>query len=82
MKKDYKSSSIRLAQYFELSRDKYKVRALKYQNEKREQQIRIRDLERSKEKWKSECLQLRNEIAEFRNKEKKTKELLFRIINQ
>lgn len=82
MKKDYKSSLQRLAEYFELSRDKYKVRSAIYQKEKRELQIQIRDLERSKQKWKSECLQLRNEVAELSNKEKKTKELLLRLLNQ
>lgn len=82
MKKDYKSSLQRLAEYFELSRDKYKARSAIYQKEKRELQIQIRDLERSKQKWKSECLHLRNEIAELTGKEKKTKELLFKILNQ
>lgn len=52
MKKEYKSSLQRLVKCFELSRDKYKVRSSKYQKEKRELKIQIRDAERSKEKWK------------------------------
>ncbi len=82
MKKDYKSSNTRLVEYFESSRDKYKERSSVYQKEKRELQIHIRDLSRSKEKWKAECLQLRNEVNELREKEKKTKELLLMLLNQ
>ena len=72
MKKEYKSSLVRLVAYFELSRNAWKKRCLKYQTEKREFQIQIRDLKRSKEIWKSECIRLKIENAEIKE-QKKTK---------
>ena len=77
MKKEYKSSLVRLVAYFETSRNAWKVRCLKYQTEKRELQIKIRDISRSKETWKAECVNLRIENSVFKNqkKTKKNKEL-------
>jgi hypothetical protein len=72
MKKEYKSSLVRLVTFFESSRNSWKERCLKYQTEKRELQIQIRDIRRSKEVWKAECIKLRIENTEF-NKQKKTK---------
>lgn len=82
MEKNYKSSPQRLAEYFEASRDKYKARSFRYQKEKRAYQIQIRDLERSKTKWKEECLQLREELSELRIKQKKTIDVIMKLFNQ
>jgi hypothetical protein len=60
MKKEYKSSVVRLVVFFESSRNAWKKRCLKYQTEKRELQIQIRDLRRSKELWKTECIKCEN----------------------
>lgn len=76
MKTSYKSSTNRLVKYFEESRNKWKERSLKYQEEKRELQIKNRDLERSKEKWKGECLELYTQVDEFKKKHQKIKELI------
>jgi len=75
MKQNLKTSPKRLVQYFETSRDSWKARSLKYQSEKRELLIQKRDLERSKEKWKGECIQLRAELDELKKKHQKVKEL-------
>jgi hypothetical protein len=82
MKKEYKISPERLAEYFESSRDKWKERALTYQEEKRKDGIIIRDLSRSKEKWKEKCYLLTKELNELREKEKKTKVVLKKLISQ
>jgi len=75
MKTEYKSSDIRLVKYFEDSRNKWKNRSLVYQEEKRELQIQLRDLQRSKEKWKSECIDLNAKLEEFKKKHQKLREL-------
>ena len=72
MKREYKSSLVRLVTFFESSRNTWKERCLKYQTEKRELQIQIRDLKRSKETWKTECLKLRIENIKLTG-QKKTK---------
>jgi hypothetical protein len=82
MKKEYKSTDTRLVEYFGNSRNQWKERSMKYHREKRALQIQIRDLIRSKKKWKDECIKLRKEINELRDKEKKTKEILLKLINQ
>jgi len=66
MKKEYKSSLVRLAAFFESSRNAWKKRCLKYQIEKRELLIQIRDIKRSKDAWKAECINLRIEIGELK----------------
>ncbi len=73
MEKEYKSSIVRLVDFFESSRNHWKERSLKYQKEKRELLIQIRDITRSKEKWKAECLELRLKNAELSKIEKKKK---------
>lgn len=82
MKKNYKCSETRLAEYFEISRDKWKARSIKYQNEKRILINEIRDLRRSKDKWKNECKQLSDELGVLKMDEKKTKEVLLELLNQ
>ena len=58
MKKNYKSSETRLANYFENSRDKWKERSLKYQKEKKEYLTTIRDLRRTIDKLKASSPQV------------------------
>jgi len=82
MKREYKCSETRLVDYFESSRDKWKERSMNYQKEKKELLIEVRDLRRSRNKWKDECLKLKSALKEFQDKEKKTKELLQTILNQ
>jgi uncharacterized protein YlxW (UPF0749 family) len=79
MEKEFKSSNKRLVNFFKQSRDNWKDRSIKYQKEKREMAILIRDLRRSKEKWKSQCSQLHKEIADLKKKREKTKELLKKL---
>jgi hypothetical protein len=52
MKKDYKSTEIRLANYFEDSRDKWKERSLKYQKEKRQYLKTIKKLQKTIDEFK------------------------------
>jgi len=82
MKREYKCSETRLVDYFESSRDKWKERSMNYQKEKKELLIEVRDLRRSRNKWKDECLKLKSALKEFQDKEKKTKELLQTILKQ
>ncbi len=81
MKEDYKSSQNRLVKYFEESRNKWKERSLIYQKEKRELLIQKRDLERSKEKWKKECIQAKAQIEELKKKYQKIKDLAITILD-
>jgi hypothetical protein len=80
MKTDYKSSNNRLVKYFEESRNKWKNRSLTYQEEKRELLIQKRDLERSKEKWKTDCVGLKLQLDELKKKYQKIKELAKMIL--
>ncbi|MDD1444163.1 hypothetical protein MEO93_28255 [Dolichospermum sp. ST_sed3] len=82
MKEDYKSSQNRLVKYFEESRNKWKERSLIYQKEKRELLIQKRDLERSKEKWKNECIQAKAQIEELKKKYQKIKDLAITILDK
>lgn len=68
MKKEYKSTVKRLADYFEESRDVWKARTQKYQKEKRALLIQIRDLRRSKENWKTKSKELKIQIDESKKK--------------
>jgi hypothetical protein len=82
MAKEYKCSDKRLVDYFEESRNNWKARASAYQREKRQKDTKIRDLLRSGEKWKTECIQLRKENAELKKKQKKTRELIQMLLNE
>ena len=57
MKKVYKSSAKRLADFFESSRDKWKLRSHKNQTEKRKLENEIRDLRRSVSYWKNKYME-------------------------
>ena len=52
LKKEYKSPDHKLLNFFEGSRDIWKVKALKRQNINRDLEARIRDLEKSRNIWK------------------------------
>ncbi len=82
MRKNYASSDKRLLEYFEMSRDSWKERSLKYQEEKRELTFKLRDLERSREKWKAECIQLKEEYDELKKKYQKIQELAQLILER
>jgi len=82
MNKDYKSSPERLAGYFEGSRDKWRARSAKYQNEIRKLQIKTRDLSRSKEKWKSKYKELLEQHEEYKKKLQKIEEIKKILIEQ
>jgi hypothetical protein len=75
MKTEYKSSNNRLIKYFEESRNKWKKRSLTYQEEKRELLIQKRDLERSKEKWKAESIELKIQLELLKKKYQKIQDL-------
>jgi hypothetical protein len=81
MKTEFKSSDKRLVDFFKQSRDHWKERSLKYQKEKRQMMIQIRDLKRSKEKWKRECALLRGEMDDLKKKLVKTRELSRKILD-
>lgn len=81
METEFKSSDKRLVDFFKQSRDNWKGRSLKYQREKRQMTIQVRDLKRSKEKWKRECTQLHEEIDCLEKKREKTKELLKKLLD-
>jgi uncharacterized coiled-coil DUF342 family protein len=75
MQKTYLSSEKRLAEYFEKSRDKWRSRSLKYQSEKRELLLKLRDTIRSREKWKNELAELKEQLIECKKKHQNIKEL-------
>lgn len=62
MKKIYKSTEIRLANYFEDSRDKWKSRSLKYQKEKREYLKTIKKLQKTIDELKLELTPSSSEV--------------------
>ena len=80
MQIDYKSSPNRLLKYFDESRNNWRQRSLIYQKEKRELLIKNRDLERSKEKWKNECIQLRTVLKDIKKKNEIIKEFAKKIL--
>jgi hypothetical protein len=80
MQIDYKSSPNRLFKYFDESRNNWRQRSLIYQKEKSELLIKNRDLERSKEKWKNECIQLRTVLKDIKKKNEIIKEFAKKIL--
>ncbi len=63
MLRDLVSSPTRLARFFKDSKDKWKAKSLANQQRIRELDVRVRDLERSREKWKQEAKQSQFELA-------------------
>jgi hypothetical protein len=59
----FKSSTARLARFFQASRDKWKARAAEVQKRWRAAQVRIRDLEKSRAYWKARALAAEQEQA-------------------
>jgi len=82
MQKKYRSTDKRLLKYFEESRDSWKERSLKYQTEKRDLTFKLRDTERSKEKWKNECNQLKEQLYELKKKYQKIQEFALLILEK
>lgn len=81
MEKQYKSTAKRLVVFFERSRTVWKGRALQYQAEKRALQIKIRDLKKSKENWKTRTKKLESQIEESKKKQQKIEEIKHLIAN-
>ena len=75
MAKIYKSSLKRLVKFFENSRNSWRVRANNYQADKRRMQTEIRDLQRSKNKWKVKCIKLKTEVAVLKKKNEPIREI-------
>ena len=71
MIEDYSSSAERLANWFLESRNKWKQRALNKQKELRKAGIKIRDLQNSREEWKTKA----KEYKEKLNKLEEEKEI-------
>ena len=82
MQKTYRSSDKRLMKYFEESRDSWKARSQKYQSEKRRLLFKLRDTERSKEKWKNECSKLKKQLIDIKKKNQKIEELALLILKK
>jgi hypothetical protein len=53
--KIFKTATNRLVRYFEKSRDAWKARALKKQQQLRDLQIKVRDLSASRDYWKKKA---------------------------
>ena len=62
--KDYKISDNRLARFFEKSRDQWRARAAEKQKKLRALETQVRDLERSRVRWKERALQAEQAIVE------------------
>lgn len=62
--KDYKISDNRLARFFEKSRDQWRAHAAEKQKKLRALETRVRDLERSRAKWKERAQQAEQAIIE------------------
>jgi hypothetical protein len=64
--KDYKSSASRLARFFAKSRDQWRANAADKQKKIRALETRVRDLERSREKWKQRAQEAEQAALEGR----------------
>ena len=65
MREDYSSSSERLANWFLSSRNKWKQKALHKQKELRKAGIKIRDLQKSREEWKTKAKEYKEKIKKL-----------------
>lgn len=68
----YKSSIQRLANLFKRGRDVWKQRATEKQKKLRVQEIRIRDLEKSRELWKRRAQTAEAQVRKYQTLEKKS----------
>ena len=64
--KGYKSSTSRLARFFEKSRDRWRANAAEKQRKVRALETRVRDLERSRAKWKERAQEAEQAVREGR----------------
>jgi len=64
--KGYKSSTSRLARFFEKSRDRWRANAAEKQRKVRALETRVRDLERSRTKWKERAQEAEQAVREGR----------------
>lgn len=78
-KKEYKSSSRKLAKFFEKSRDQWKAKCKESKTKVKYLNNRVRDLERSRQKWKQKAKELETELkklkAELETKDKQLNRL-------
>ena len=58
---DYKCSNSRLARFFRDSRDKWKIKAEKYQGRIRSLKVKVRDLKNSRDQWKIQAMLAKDE---------------------
>ncbi len=82
MQKKYRSTDKRLVKYFEESRNSWKERSLRYQEEKRNITFKLRDTEQSRERWKNEYLKLKEEMIELKKKFQKMQEFAQLILEK
>jgi len=80
MCKEYKTSNTRLFKYFESSRGKWKQRSEKYCKDKRRLALKLRDVIKSRDKWRNECKQLKEENRKLLDNKKKAMELVGQIL--
>ena len=62
----YKSPLRKLAQFFEKSRDNWKVKSLANKKENRQLKKKLRTLEASKKSWKDEAIDLRKQLKKLK----------------
>lgn len=62
---NYKSSPRRLAHFFEESRNGWKEKALKRQEKLRSADIKVRDLTKSRDKWKQEANEANKRLTQL-----------------
>lgn len=67
---NYSSSPERLASWFWESRNKWKQKALNKQKQLRKAGIKIRDLQKSREEWKTKTQECRAKIKELEEENK------------
>lgn len=61
--KEYRSSTKRLARFFERSRDKWKQKCLEAKQRVKRLQTNVSDLKASRERWKQEAKQAKEVVS-------------------
>lgn len=62
---NYKSPPRRLSRFFEESRNGWKKKALQRQEELRSADVNVRDLTKSRDKWKQEAKEAKKQVAQL-----------------
>ncbi len=62
---DYKSPPSRLARFFRDSRNGWKQKALERQNKLRAADVKVRDLTKSRDKWKREAKETKQRLEQL-----------------